>query len=158
MKNTDIRIRPYEEGDFVRLCEIHDPARKKELGLAELPDAFLPLSVAAEREELFDYQVYVAEYRGTVAGFTAFTREEIAWLYVDVNHTRKGIGGSLIRFALEQVSEDAAIEVLAGNAPAIALYSSFGFQIRETLTGRMPGNERFAVTVHVMQKIAGSPV
>lgn len=148
-ENT-ITIRPYEDKDFARLTQIHDPARKNELALAGLSEAFVPLVEAAEREGLFDYSVYVAECEGIVAGFVAFSEEEIAWLYVDVKQARRGIGRSLIRFALERVSDEVSIEVLAGNAPAIALYSSFGFQIRETLTGVMPGNEAFPVTVHVM--------
>lgn len=145
-----ISIRPYEETDFARLERIHDPARKNELKLAGVEGAFLPLSVAAEREGLFDYDVYVAEYEGIVAGFVAFERDEIGWLYVDVDYAHRGIGKSLLRFALERVAEDVSIEVLAGNEPAIALYRSCGFVIRETLTGKMPGNEAFDVTAHVL--------
>ena len=33
----------------------------------------------------------------------------------------------------------------------IAVYSSFGFVIEKTITGVMPGNEEFAVKVHVMK-------
>lgn len=149
MEHT-VSIRPYAETDFPSLEKIHDPARKNELRLAGLAGAFLPLSVAAEREGLFDYDVYVAEYQGVAAGFVAFTREEVAWLYVDVDRARRGIGRSLLAFALERVDKDAAIEVLAGNTPALALYQSFGFRIRETVTGKMPGNEEFDVTVHVL--------
>lgn len=152
MKNSKICIRPYEERDFERLCQIHDPARKNELELAGLSAAFVPLTIAAQREGLFEYQLYVAEFEGQVAGFVAFTEDELAWLYVDSNLTRRGIGSSLIHFALEKMENDVAIEVLAGNAPAIAAYSSFGFTIEETITGSMPGNEDFTVTVHVMKQ------
>lgn len=44
------------------------------------------------------------------------------------------------------------IEVLEGNLPAISLYEQFGFKIVETLSGDMPGNESFKVTVHCMEK------
>ena len=71
IKNPNISIRPYREQDFQRLCEIHDPARRNELELAGLSAAFLPLTIAAEREGLFEYQLYVAEFGGTVAGFAA---------------------------------------------------------------------------------------
>ncbi len=148
----DIEIRAYEPCDFNRLCEIHDPARKKELAWAGMPDAFLPLSVAAEREDLFDYHLYVAQWNGRVVGFTAFTEEELAWLYVDVEQCRKGIGKALMSYALEHMQEDVTIEVLAGNKPAIALYEWFGFRVHQTVTGKMPGNEKFAVTVHVMKR------
>lgn len=150
--NPDISIRRYEEYDFDRVAQIHDAARQNELALAGLSGAFLPLSVAAEREGLFEYELYVAECDGVVAGFIAFTEDEIAWLYVDVEHSRRGIGSRLMEFALQRVDDDVSIEVLAGNRPAIALYESFGFQVKETVSGRMPGNEEFQVTVHVMKR------
>lgn len=147
-----INIRKYEPEDFERLCQIHDPARKNELVLAGLSAAFVPLSLAAEREGLFDYQVYVAEYEGVVAGFTAFSLEELAWLYVDKNLVRHGIGSALVAFALAQMEGDITIEVLAGNSPALALYAKFGFVIDRTETGVMPGNEAFPVTAHILKK------
>ncbi len=146
----EIRIRPYQKKDFNRLCEIHDPARKNELTLANLSEAFIPFVVASEREELFAYHVYVAEQNEKVIGFVAFSDDEIAWLYVDVAYIRKGIGKKLIEFALQNVNEDACIEVLKGNISAINLYSQFGFHISETLSGKMPGNEAFTITVHRM--------
>lgn len=153
MQEDQIRIRPYRGEDFQRLQEIHDPARKKELELAGLQDAFLPLSIAAEREDLFSYTLAVAEYRGRAAGFVAYTQEEIAWLYVDTALTRRGIGRTLLQYALRHTRENVSIEVLAGNVPALGLYQSAGFQITETLSGVMPGNESFPVTVHVLQRI-----
>ena len=71
--SLQLNIRKYEEKDFERLCQVHDPARKSELEYAGLPAAFLPLSIAAEREGLFEYQVYVAEDKGLVVGFIAFS-------------------------------------------------------------------------------------
>ena len=117
----------YEEKDFERLCQVHDPARKSELEYAGLPAAFLPLSIAAEREGLFEYQVYVAKDKGLVVGFIAFSDTELAWLYVDRSCARQGVGSELMRFALERVQDDAEIEVLDGNEPALALYAKFGF-------------------------------
>lgn len=72
----NFQIRPYKETDFERLAAIHDPARKKELALASLSEAFLPFKVAIEREGFFDYAVYVAEYDQFVVGFIAFSEEE----------------------------------------------------------------------------------
>ncbi len=149
---TKITIRAYENRDFDAICHIHDPARKNELALAGLSEAFLPLTIAADREDLFDYRVYVAESNDQVLGFVAFTEDELAWLYVDVNYSRHGIGSRLIRYALEKMQEDISIEVLAGNQPALAAYSKFGFYIYETVHGKMPGNEAFPVTVHVLKR------
>ena len=125
--SLQLNIRKYEEKDFERLCQVHDPARKSELEYAGLPAAFLPLSIAAEREGLFEYQVYVAEDKGLVVGFIAFSDTELAWLYVDRSCARQGVGSELMRFALERVQDDAEIEVLDGNEPALALSAKFGF-------------------------------
>jgi ribosomal protein S18 acetylase RimI-like enzyme len=147
-----VLIRPYQETDWERMAAIHDPARQSELAFAGLSAAFVPFAEASQREGLFDYDVYVAEYDGVVAGFIAFCEEEIAWLYVDVAYARRGIGRSLVQFALERVNDDVAIEVLAGNEPALALYTACGFRIQKTLTGVMPGNEEFSVTAHVLSR------
>ena len=110
------------------------------------------LSIAAKQEGLFAYHVYVAEYDGIVSGFVAFSENEIAWLYVDINYSRRGIGTNLLRYAMQFAEDEVSIEVLVGNMPAIMLYSSLGFVIEETLSGKMPGNEDFSVTVHVMKR------
>ena len=146
-----IRIRPYRNADYPRLCAIHDAARRNELALAGLSDAFLPLEVAAGREGLFDYALRVAELDGQAAGFAAFTDDELAWLYVDPTLARRGVGRALVEHALAEMGRPVSIEVLAGNAPALALYEGCGFCRTETLTGKMPGNEDFSVTVHVLE-------
>ena len=145
-------IRRYREKDFDSLAEIHDGARKQELAFAHLSEAFIPFSIAAEREKLFAYNVYVAEISDKVVGFVAFCDDEIAWLYVDTASFRNGIGKKLVEFALNNTSENVTIEVLSGNSPALNLYSKCGFHIAETVSGVMPGNEAFSVTVHCMRK------
>ena len=123
-----IIIRPYRDADWPRLCAIHDAARQTELALAGLLDAFLPLEIAAQREGLFSYTLRVAELDGQAAGFAAFTNDELAWLYVDPALARRGVGRALV-----------------------ALYEGCGFHRRKNLSGRMPGNEAFPVTVHVLE-------
>ena len=145
-----ITIRGYEQGDWERVQAIHDEARRRELALAGLEAAFLPLAVAAEREGLFDYQLAVAELDGAVAGFAAYTEEVLAWLYVDQAMSRRGVGRALARHALERAGRPMSVEVLQGNEPALALYRSLGFRDVETVTGHMPGNEAFSVTVHCL--------
>ena len=62
-----LKIRTYEEKDWDAIRRAHDAARQQELALAGLPEAFLPLSVAAEREDLFGYDgLFVAELDGAV--------------------------------------------------------------------------------------------
>jgi ribosomal protein S18 acetylase RimI-like enzyme len=148
----DILIRPYKEQDWNRIEEIHDEARKIELNLAGLDDAFIPLVEAAESEGLFDYDVCVALANDHVVGFAAYSEDELAWLYVDPSCMRQGIGKSLIKYAIQHIAHrPIELEVLVGNEPAVRLYESLGFKLIKTISGVMPGNEFFAVNVHCME-------
>ena len=123
-----LAIRPYRPEDFPGLERVHDRARRVELRYAGLEDAFLPLRIAAEREDLFAYPgLFVAELGGEIAGFAACTQEELAWLYVDPAHFRKGVGRALAEHALQRFPGIRHVEVLSGNAPAKALYARLGF-------------------------------
>ena len=149
-----MKITAYAFQYWEDLQNIHDPARMQELTFAGLQDAFLPLTIAAEREDLFDYQLYVAVEEETAVGFVAFTEDELAWLYVRPDHQRKGIGRTLAEFALEKMTaEEKSVEVLFGNEPARNLYRSLGFTNETIVHGVMPGNETFSVTVWQMTKI-----
>ena len=148
-----LKIRTYEPGDWLAIQKAHDVARQQELALVSLPQAFLPLSIAAEREDLFEYPgLYVAELDGIVAGFAACTEEELAWLYVAPEYQHRGIATVLIKHCMEQFPGIEAIEVLYGNEPARHLYEKMGFTIEKTLSGQMPGNEDYFVTVYSMRK------
>lgn len=148
-----LAIRPYRPEDFPGLERVHDRARRVELRYAGLEDAFLPLRIAAEREDLFAYPgLFVAELGGEIAGFAACTQEELAWLYVDPAHFRKGVGRALAEHALQRFPGIRRVEVLAGNAPAKALYARLGFVTAATERGRMPGNEAFSVQVDCMER------
>lgn len=146
-------IRPYRPEDFPGIERVHDRARRVELRYAGLEDAFLPLRIAAEREDLFAYPgLFVAELGGEIAGFAACTQEELAWLYVDPAHFRKGVGRALAEHALQRFPGIRHVEVLSGNAPAKALYAGLGFVTAATERGRMPGNEAFSVQVDCMER------
>ena len=147
-----ITIRPYLAQDWPAIESIHDQARKNELALANLSEAFVPLKLAAVREGLFDDTVCVALIENTVVGFVSYSQQELAWLYVDPSHARQGIGRQLIAYVLAHTGRPLHIEVLQGNQPALKLYQSMGFSVTETLSGVMPGNEAFAVTVHCLVK------
>lgn len=150
---SEMVIRDYQEADWPGIQRVHDSARKIELALAGLEEAFLPLAVAAEREGLLDYPgLFVAERAGEVLGFAACGEEELAWLYVEPRAMRQGIGSALARHCLEQFPDIGEIEALKGNEPARALYESLGFQVAETQKGRMPGNEDFPVEVYVLRR------
>lgn len=93
----------------------------------------------AERESLWneilsrggeDFTLVAEAPDATVVGFCsgrAQTRE-IAALYVDPGHWRRGIGGRLLDAALERLGgPDVALWVLEANAPARAFYATRGF-------------------------------
>lgn len=148
-----ITIRDYRPDDWEDIQRIHDAGRRNELKLAGLEDAFLPLSVAAEREGLFDYPgFFVAEENGTAVGFAACTEDELAWLYVDPDRARRGIERRLCEYALERFPEIRYIEALVGNEPARALYETLGFELTGTESGKMPGNEDFSVEVYLLER------
>ncbi len=143
--------RAYRSGDFPRLCEIHDKARMDELRRSNLEAAFLPLTVAAEKEELFKYRLVVAEQSGRIDGFAAFTSDEIGWLYVLPARQRSGIGTLLMHHIFNNAGPILSTEVLAENEPALSFYESLGFRNVRTLSGAMPGNEQYQVKVHELK-------
>jgi ribosomal protein S18 acetylase RimI-like enzyme len=148
---TNVTVRAYAPKDWPRLMQIHDEARKIELKLAGLDGAFVPLEQAAVNENLFDYMVFVACISETVVGFTAYSQSELSWLYVDPAYMRQGVASALVRHVVQHTKRPLELEVLTGNEPALRLYEACGFRRIETQSGRMPGNESFLVTVHVLR-------
>lgn len=150
---TVISIRNYQDMDWDSVSSIHDRARRLELELADLKEAFLPLRIAAEREGLFDYPgLYVAEEKGTVIGFVACTEDELAWLYVAPEKMRRGVGRSLSQYAMKMHPGIRYIEALKGNVPALKLYESLGFRLKGIEEGKMPGNKSFTVQVYSLER------
>lgn len=145
-----MKIRNYIESDWNKLCEIHDLARVDELKAASLTEAFLPLEIVAEKEALFDYTVLVSENDDNVSGFIAFNDEEIAWLYVHPDMYRKGVGKALTDEVIALSKNYYTIEVLQGNTNALEFYKARGFKEIGIESGKMPGNESFSVTVHIL--------
>lgn len=149
-----IKIRPYESLDYNYICGIHDAARKMELSLASLDTAFLSFSLAAEREKFFDYpHIDVATINDGVVAFSAYTDDELAWLYVSPDMMRNGIGRKLVARALDIEPGIKHIEALYGNEPARKLYESIVFFVQEIEEGVMPGNELYHVKVYSMCRV-----
>lgn len=142
-----MKIRNYTNDDWARICVIHDAARQDELSSAALEDAFLSMEQTAKNEGFFDYEILVAEVDGIVQGFVAFSDIELSWLYVDPRCYRMGVGSALVEAALLATGASLSVEVLDGNERALSLYKKLGFAVVGRTSGRMPGNERFAVTV-----------
>jgi ribosomal protein S18 acetylase RimI-like enzyme len=150
-----LSIRPYESGDWQAIAAIHDAARVVELRLTVGEDAFLSLAETAENEGLFSGELWVATNDERVVGFVAVRGDEITWLYVDPAYHRRGFGRALLAHAVARCGPVARTEALVGNNPALALYRSAGFEVAETRSGRLTGNERFAATGHVLVRAPG---
>ena len=122
-----------------RVGRIHDSARRVKLEWSGLSDAFLPFAVASVREHLFEDSVCVAILQEKCGGLSAYSDEELAWLYVDLTHMRKGIGKALVEYVAQRTKRPLTIEVLAGNVPALGLYQSMGFSVSRTSLGKNAG-------------------
>ena len=103
-----------------------------------VPDAVLDALSEQEREALWreilanaaESFTLVADEPGQgVIGFCSGLPDtrEIAALYVDPDHWRRGIGGALLAATLERLPGDVALWVLERNAPARAFYAEHGF-------------------------------
>jgi GNAT superfamily N-acetyltransferase len=148
-----MHIRPYQPGDWPRLRQIHDASRFDELRLSAGEAAFLTLEQTAQNEGLFDARLDVAESAHGVQGLVAFSDDELTWLYVDPASYRQGVGRLLLRHAIANAGAEFTTEVLEGNAPALQLYLSEGFQIARHVKGRLEGNEAFAASGYVLKRI-----
>jgi GNAT superfamily N-acetyltransferase len=145
-----ITVRAYQESDWDAVARIHDTARLDELRMSVGPEAFLDLAATYDSEGLFDGDVWVAELDGRVAGFIAFSDDEVTWTYVDPASYRRGVGRVLLRHVLGRAARPVELTVLDGNLPARALYEREGFVLQETRTGPLVGNESFTATGHIL--------
>lgn len=145
-----ITVRAYEASDWDAVARIHDAARLDELGASVGVEAFLDLATTYESEGLFDGDVWVAELDGEVAGFIAFSDDEVTWTYVDPAAYRRGVGRALLRHVLARATAPVELTVLDGNDAARTLYESEGFALQQTRTGALVGNEAFTATGHIM--------
>jgi ribosomal protein S18 acetylase RimI-like enzyme len=149
-----MNLRPYSPSDWDRLCIVHDAARVYELEASGLSAAYLTLNETAENEGLFDGEVVVAEVGEEVCGFVAYSEGELTWLYVEPSRFGQGIGRQLLRHAISASGGNMSTEVLVGNEAALALYLSEGFKVERRVDGKLAGNETFAASGYVLQRIA----
>ncbi|QBG91572.1 GNAT family N-acetyltransferase [Xanthomonas oryzae] len=126
-------------------------ARRQALRAAGLPEAFLPLPVAAERESLFDYTLRVAELDGRVMGVVAYDAQKLAWQYVAPDAQRRGVGAALVAAVQQDRPNGLWLELLEATDAAQAFYQRCGFVVTGSHGGRMPGNERFALRAQPMR-------
>ena len=133
MMQNDVLVRPMTEADLPRVLEIEN---------ASFPD---PWTEGIFRSSLSDELEtwFAAEKDGLLAGYagmqSVLDEGYIDNIAVDPGLRRAGIASALLN-AMEVAAKARqlaflSLEVRAGNAPAIALYTRFGFQS----IGKRPG-------------------
>ena len=76
---------------------------------------------------------------GVVVGFAGIDAPYLAWLYVDPDHYRRGIGRTLLRHCLDRLDTDAWTLACGNNTAAIELYLSEGFVVENRFIGENAG-------------------
>ena len=146
-----LNIRPYQDTDWESICQIHDEARIDELtGSVDLA-AFLTLEETAKNEGLFDDQIWVYCLEEKVVGFVAIGEDEVTWLYIDPSHYKKGIGTSLLRFAIDQCGNKITVSVLSENKPAMNLYIKQGFKLVEKRKVKFRCNDNLKAILLILE-------
>lgn len=98
---------------------------------------------------------YVGLLNGKLIGYGAIwlvvDEAHIITLSVDPDMRRHGYGRQLVEVLLDEARESgmtcATLEVRAGNAAAISLYESFGFQTAAKRRGYYPNNKEDALVM-----------
>jgi ribosomal protein S18 acetylase RimI-like enzyme len=123
-----ITIREYEEKDWAIVCLVHNRARPDELRGSCDPRAFIPIEDDPEVKDLGRAHKHVATDGERVVGFVGFNGDYLAWLYIDPDYYRQGIGRRLLQLAVAEIGSNAWTIVLDQNIGAIRLYESEGFR------------------------------
>ncbi len=138
-------IRPAAENDLISITDIYNQAIKTKRATAHTRPFTAKQRAPWFLEHLENERapIYVYEENGTVIGYCCLTayrpgREalgsvaEISY-YVDFDHHRKGVGGALVRHAIEKAREQGYRNLLAVifscNAGSAALLEKCGFKI-----------------------------
>jgi GNAT superfamily N-acetyltransferase len=131
-----IAIRRAIEADWANIVALHRRAAVHERALTGLQsDADI-----ADAQHRFRGDLYVAVRGERLAGFVAWARNEINWLYVDPAFFRRGVGEGLLQYALEHCGFVAHVRVLSGNRPMLELCRNQGFvPVDENAAGQDAG-------------------
>ena len=143
-----MQIRDFQDSDWDGLCRVHDRARPLELDGSCDPRGFVPLVEDPEAEDLKRCRIFVATDGPEIVGFVAHNADYLAWLYVDPDYQKRGVGRALLRRVLPLMGPTAWTICLSGNLPALRLYESEGFVIVRTFEG---DNAGYPCTCHRLE-------
>jgi GNAT superfamily N-acetyltransferase/chorismate mutase len=131
----DLVLRPAEVADADAVTDIHLAARRE----AAMP----PLSHPAEevrdwlggRVEASDDEVWLAEVRGTPAGYARVSDHWLSDLYVVPRHHRQGVGTALLDLVKARRPDGFCLWVFEMNTPARTFYERHGLVELERTDG-----------------------
>lgn len=123
-------IRVYDQNDFRKIISIYNSSKLDELKYELTTFELLPLEQDAQRySNLMESKIYVCEVHKQVVAYGAYLNNEIRALFVHPGARRKGVGKTLFKFLLSQISGPVTLCVARTNKPAIKLYKSFNFSV-----------------------------
>lgn len=129
----NLRIELYNERYFDQLCQVMDKARMQELKTANIERVFLQLKDAPYLDYLLNCKIYVAIKEEKLIGFVGLRPHELAFLYVDSDFQKQGVGTKLMKTALLYLDKPIKLEVFSDNFVAKSLYKKFGFKVIKTV-------------------------
>ena len=135
----ELRIRPYSDGDWDAVCEVHDRARPVELESLGPPKGFAGMAEVAEADRFYEGRTFVATSGDSLVGFVTIENEELTWLYVEPSLRGRGIGRALVEHVLPMLGRDAFLLCAAGNLPARRFYEECGFVLAAEFPGSAEG-------------------
>lgn len=129
-------IRPIVETDYPQLAAIwesaviatHDFLRPEDFMYykARLPEYFRYVSLFGYEEE--EGRIVGCEAEGKLVGFIGLSEDSVEMLFVDNDSRGKGIGKSLIQFALNEYGIS-KVDVNEQNTQAVGFYERMGFLV-----------------------------
>ena len=139
-------IRPAEESDLPRLVEILTATYEGTMAAIVPPkalEAFRTGNEATRFAKACWPRFHVAERDGVVAGLLFVEGNRVESLHVHPDHARLGVGAALLSFGEQLIAlthDTAELDVLAGNANALAFYRSKGWVEVQDFIGREVGD------------------
>ena len=125
-------IRPYQESDAARCCEIILACLPQLDGLNLEARDFLIGKLVPERlnAELISIETFVCEEQGKVIGLAALEGDEAKRLYVDPHHQHRGTGRTLFAFIESRARAHGLAQLRGEASPAAApFYQRLGFVV-----------------------------
>jgi GNAT superfamily N-acetyltransferase len=122
-----MNIRDFEEKHRQALSEIYLESRRRHFTWLD-QSRFRLADFSSDTE---DEKIWVACNRENPLGFISIWLPEkfIHHLYIDPDHTNKGIGGALLQHCMDQVDHPLRLKCMKQNVAAMAFYIKKGWVI-----------------------------